>query len=238
MGESFGIWKMGQDAEIMPFLDMSNIACGMHASDPLVMSQTISLAKKYGVQIGAHPGYADLQGFGRRAISLNDEELKALFVYQIGALRAICQMQDADITYVKPHGALYNKMMQDKAVYQNLVMALAAYDKSLPLMIMATPEHEQYAKIAEEYGVSLIFEAFVDRAYTPEGQLESRSKEGACHKSLERIQAQALSLIHEQSVETLDGQKLEVKADTICIHGDGLLALDIAKFLHGELKNI
>lgn len=235
MGESFGLWKIGQDTEIMPLIDMTNIACGMHASDPLVMHQTVALAKKYGVAIGAHPGYADLQGFGRRAITLPADELQSLFIYQVGALRGICRMQNTDIAYIKPHGALYNKMMDDVFVYENLLIALQKYDSQIPLMIMATPEREQYKKLANQYGISLIFEAFVDRAYAPNGQLEPRSKKGASHKSLDKIKAQALSLIHEQSVTTLDGQKLSVKADSLCIHGDGALALDIAQFLHSEL---
>lgn len=235
MGESFGLWKIGKDTEIMPLIDMTNIACGMHASDPLVMHQTVALAKKYNVAIGAHPGYADLQGFGRRTIILSGDELQNLFIYQVGALRAICYMQNVDISYIKPHGALYNNMMADVFVYENLLIALQKYDAQIPLMIMATPERESYKNLADKYGVSLIFEAFVDRAYAPNGQLEPRSKKDASHKSLDKIRQQALSLIHDNAVTTLDGQKLAVKADSLCIHGDGDLALDIAQFLHGEL---
>lgn len=231
MGESYGIWEMGQDKTIMPFIDMANIACGMHASDPSVMLTTVRYAKEHGVRIGAHPGYPDLQGFGRRFIEMPAEELKAYVIYQLGALNGICQSEDVAISYVKPHGALYNAMMKKDEIYIALLEAIASYDIKLPLMIMAVPDHLHYTTLAERYGVELIFEAFVDRTYLSNGRLTPRSLPGACHDDLDVICAQAMKLISDHSITSIDGEEVNIKADTLCIHGDGKLAADIAKTL-------
>ncbi|WP_413700640.1 5-oxoprolinase subunit PxpA [Psychromonas sp. KJ10-10] len=231
MGESYGIWEIGQDKKIMPFIDMANIACGMHASDPGVMLKTVRYAKEHGVQIGAHPGYPDLQGFGRRFIEMPTEELKAYVIYQLGALSGICQSEDVAISYVKPHGALYNAMMKSDDIYISLLEAIASYDINLPLMIMAVPDHLHYTTLAEQYGVKLIFEAFVDRSYLANGRLTPRSQPGALHDDLEVICTQAMKLISDYSITSIEGTEVKIKADTLCIHGDGKLAADIAKNL-------
>jgi len=231
MGESYGTWKIGQDKTIMPYVDMANIACGMHASDPSVMLKTVRYAKANDVQIGAHPGYPDLQGFGRRFIEMPMEELKAYVVYQLGALSGICQSEGVAISYVKPHGALYNAMMKNDEIYIALLEVIASYNIELPLMIMAVPDHLHYTTLAEQYGVELIFEAFVDRTYLSNGRLTPRSQPGACHDNLEVICAQAMKLVSEHSITSIDGKEVKIKADTLCIHGDGQLAADIAKSL-------
>ncbi|SJL82588.1 5-oxoprolinase subunit PxpA [Vibrio palustris] len=231
MGESFGPWIMGQDESLMPYLDMANIACGMHASDPQVMLNTIRLAKQNGVTIGAHPGYHDLQGFGRRNISLSPDELHALFIYQIGALHLMCQSEGVPLCYVKPHGALYNTMMKDDTVFITLLKAMQQAAPSLPLVCMAVPNHDQYQQQAHQYGIKLWFEAFVDRAYADDGRLVPRKEPGSTYNDIDAIQAQALSLIHHNQVTTLTGHTVDVYADTLCIHGDGPQALPTAQLL-------
>lgn len=228
MGESFGVWPMGADAAVMPYIDMANIACGFHASDPQVMSKTIALAVSHGVTIGAHPGYPDLLGFGRQAMSFTSEELINITLYQVGALQALCHAQGTRVSYVKTHGALYNTMMADMSVYTALVKAVALIDGDVSLMVMAVPQAQKYRDIAEAYGVTLLLEAFCDRAYTHEGFLQSRQVDGAVYDNLDRIMTQAKGLIDHQQVLTHTGQTLDVVADTLCIHGDGNLAVDSA----------
>ena len=235
MGESFGIWKIGRDEDVMPYLDMANIACGMHASDPSVMTKTVKMAKQHQVSIGAHPGYADLQGFGRRYIPMTSEELAALFVYQVGALQAICQSENTSLSYVKPHGALYNAMMKDDSVFTSLLAGLKSYDQSLPLVAMAVPDYARYQDLAESYGIKLWFEAFVDRAYGDDGRLMPRSEPGSSHITIEAIEKQAFQLIEQGSVTTPAGNTIEVHADTLCIHGDGPQSLPTAKLLHKKV---
>jgi 5-oxoprolinase (ATP-hydrolysing) subunit A len=231
MGESYGIWQMGNDEQVMPYLDMANIACGMHASDPTVMLNTVRLAKQHQVSIGAHPGYADLQGFGRRNIAMSKDELSALFIYQIGALAAICKSESVPLSYVKPHGALYNTMMKDDQVFITLLEALKRVDPTLPLVVMAVPNHQKYQALAAEHGITLWFEAFVDRAYDQNGHLVPRNVPGSSHHELDKIRQQARQMIEESTVTTLDGQTISVHADTLCIHGDGPQALPTATLL-------
>ncbi|RBW46987.1 LamB/YcsF family protein [Psychromonas sp. B3M02] len=238
MGESFGIWELGQDQTIMPFIDMANIACGMHASDPSVMLETVRCAKAHNVKIGAHPGYNDLQGFGRRFIEMPLPELQALFIYQLGALQGICQSEGVQLSYVKPHGALYNAMMKSDAIFMALMEALAKYDNSLPFMAMAVPDYQRYQEIAAQHNISLLFEAFVDRTYQQDGRLTPRSQSGACHSDLQSICDQAMQLVEQQSVLSIDNVEVPIKADTLCIHGDGTLAVDVAKALYQRLKNV
>ena len=237
MGESFGSWELGQDQIIMPFIDMANIACGMHASDPNVMQRTVRCAKEHGVRIGAHPGYSDLQGFGRRFIDMPLAELQALFIYQLGALSGICQSEDVELSYVKPHGALYNAMMKSDDIFIALLQALDKYNQNLPLMIMAVPDYKRYKKIAAEYNINLLFEAFVDRTYQKDGRLTPRDQPGACHKDLETICEQAIRLVNKQSVISADGSEVSIKADTLCIHGDGELAAEVAETLNARLAH-
>jgi UPF0271 protein len=237
MGESYGPWQCGNDLAIMPFVDMVNIACGMHASDPAIMQRTVREAKKHGLRIGAHPGYADLQGFGRRFVDMQLDDLQALFIYQIGALSGICQSEGVCLDYVKPHGALYNAMMQSDDIFTALLAALKRYDPRLPLMIMAVPDHHRYQAMADESGISLLFEAFIDRTYQQDGRLTPRHEKGACHIDLEAIYQQARLLTNQQRVICRDGSELKVKADTLCIHGDGALAATIAQTLKQKLTD-
>lgn len=235
MGESFGSWRIGQDEAVMPYIDMANIACGMHASDPVVMHQTARSAKLHGVQIGAHPGYPDLQGFGRRFIEMPLNELQAFFIYQLGALNGICQSEGIEISYVKPHGALYNVMMKSDSIFIALLEALAKYNPKLPLMIMAVPDYQRYQQQAAGFDIKLLFEAFADRTYQNDGRLTPRTQPGSSHHTLDAICNQARHLIEKQSVICTDGTEIKIKADTLCIHGDGALAAEVARTLREDL---
>ncbi|ODQ01312.1 5-oxoprolinase subunit PxpA [Salinivibrio sp. SS2] len=235
MGESFGLWKMGNDEQVMPYLDMANIACGMHASDPTVMLNTVRLAKQHQVSVGAHPGYADLQGFGRRDIAMSSDTLSALFIYQVGALAAICHSESVVLSYVKPHGALYNTMMKSDEVFTTLVKAMSKAAPSLPLVVMAVPNYEKYQSLAADHGIQVMFEAFVDRAYDQDGRLVPRTVAGSSYHELSQIRRQARQMIEEKSVTTLDGQIIPIYANTLCIHGDTPLALPTAQLLRNLL---
>lgn len=226
MGEAFGTWKMGMDEEIMPYVDQANIACGFHASDPLTMSKTVALAKQHNVTIGAHPAYPDLVGFGRRNMDIAPTELKALIQYQVGALQGICKAHGTQVTYVKPHGALYNTMMADFSVLETVMQAVSELDPTLVLMVMAIPESDQVRALAEKYQLTLWFEAFSDRLYTDEGRLTPRKQSGAVHQTFDLIEQQVLQLSEQGALTTESGQLLAIQADTICVHGDGAHAVE------------
>lgn len=226
MGEAFGTWKMGMDEQIMPYVDQANIACGFHASDPLTMAKTVALAKQHNVTIGAHPAYPDLVGFGRRNMDIAPTELKALIQYQVGALQGICKAHGTRVTYVKPHGALYNTMMVDFSVLETVMQAVSELDPTLVLMVMAIPESEQVKALAEKYQLALWFEAFSDRLYTDEGRLTPRKQSGAVHQTFDLIEQQVLQLSEQGALTTESGQLLAIQADTICVHGDGAHAVE------------
>lgn len=223
---------MGMDEEVMPYIDMANIACGFHASDPFIMAKTVKLAKAQGVSIGAHPSYPDLHGFGRRDMSFSAKEIKALIHYQVGALQGICRAQGVNVEYIKPHGALYNLMMRDEAVLSTIMQALAELsDKhsNLPLLVLADQQAETIQQKAKQEGVSVLFEAFCDRAYNDDGSLVSRKIEGAVLEGEEAIQQRIHELLSENRVTTITGKQIPIAADTICVHGDTQHALDTLK---------
>jgi UPF0271 protein len=231
MGESYGAWVMGNDAAIMPFIDQANIACGFHASEPLTMFNTVSMAVGQGVEVGAHPGYPDLVGFGRRPYHCSKEELIASLLYQIGALEGICRNHGVRLSYVKPHGALYNRMMVDTDTLDAVMTAVSQYRRGLPLMVMATPEAYAVQARADHFHLPLLFEAFVDRAYDDEGLLVNRRVSGAVHTDLALIEAQVRQIVLEKSVTSLSGRRIPIVADTLCIHGDSELAVESARFV-------
>ena len=220
IGESFGSWTMGLDAEVMPFIDCANIACGFHAGDPGIMRKTVGLALAHDVKIGAHPAYQDLAGLGRRSMASSAQELQDLLHYQIGALDGICRAQGTRVSYVKPHGAMYNDMMASPAQLRAVVQAVAAYDPGLPLMLMATRDNSAAQAIGEEFGVTLWFEAFADRAYDSAGHLVSRQLPGAVHHDADVIVQQALTIAAGQALLASDGSALHLHANTLCVHGD------------------
>lgn len=229
LGESYGAWKMGTDEKIMPYIDMANIACGFHASDPFIMDKTVKLAVENNVTIGAHPGYPDLLGFGRRELSFSSDEIKQLILYQVGALQAICEANGTRIEYVKPHGALYNTMMKDKSQLTAIIEAIASLKDPIPLMVLANADAEENKQLAAKYSVSLLFEAFADRRYADDGNLMSRSLDGSVLEDEKAIHNQIQSLITNKEAISISGNTLSVHADTLCVHGDNEQALESVK---------
>lgn len=224
LGESFGSWQMGLDVAVMPHIDMANIACGFHAGDADVMAHTLNLAKQYDVTIGAHPSYPDLQGFGRRSMALSHHEIINCMRYQIAALDGMARSNGLSLSYVKPHGALYNDMMSKPAVFSAVLDAVAGYYQPLKLMILATAQQQHYRELATAKGVTLLFEAFADRRYTDAGVLTPRSQAGAVLHEDEML-AQVRQLIQHGTVTTVSGNTLALSADTLCVHGDNKAAV-------------
>lgn len=220
IGESFGAWTMGLDADVMPFIDCANIACGFHASDPSTMRKTVALAVEHGVRIGAHPAYPDLVGFGRRSMDCSPQEVEDLLLYQVGALEALCRRHGTAVSYVKPHGALYQDMMRKPPILRAVMRAVANYDKRLPLMLMSTRDNREAQAIGDEFGLTLWFEAFADRAYDAAGYLVARSQPGAVHHDSEVIVQQAVTLARGAPLIASDGSTLPLQAQTLCVHGD------------------
>ncbi|WP_346836668.1 5-oxoprolinase subunit PxpA [Microbulbifer sp. SAOS-129_SWC] len=219
LGEGFGNWQLVDERTVMPHIDMANVACGFHAGDPVGIRRTVRLARECGVNIGAHPAYPDLVGFGRRSMDCSADEITAMVLYQLGALRALCTAEQAQVEYLKPHGALYNDMMRNDAVLRAILAALASAGEPLPLLLMATPDSERYRALAAEYGVPLLFEAFADRRYRADGRLQPRAEDGAVLHDTGDIVRQVEGLCRGEVV-TADGTTLQLAADTICVHGD------------------
>lgn len=219
LGESFGAWTMGLDRDVMPHIDQANIATGFHAGDPLVIQSTLRLAGECGVQIGAHPAYPDLVGFGRRSMSCTREEIIAKLHYQIAAIDGMARCAGLTLDYVKPHGALYNDMMADTQVRLSILEALAEYPLPLALMLQATPQHQEHRKEADLAGVPVWFEAFADRCYADDGKLLSRKLDGAVHNR-ESMLTQVTQLQETGTVTTFGGHTLDLQVDTLCVHGD------------------
>ena len=219
MGESFGVYTIGRDEEVMEHVHMANIACGAHAGDPMVMERTVAMAVKHKVIVGAHPGYPDVQGFGRRVIDYTAAEIRTMVLYQTGAIAAFCMAAGTPLGYVKPHGSLYNTMMADDTVLIAIFQAMASYDSEIPVMIQATPRWEHHEKLAQEHGLTLLWEAFADRAYEADGSLRKRNLPHAVHDS-ETILTQAEILCKDRFIAATDGTKLEFPVDALCVHGD------------------
>ena len=235
LGESFGSWKMGRDEDVMPHIDQANIACGFHGGDPLIMQKTLAMAKQNNVMVGAHPAYPDLVGFGRRPMQCSADEITAFVQYQAAALEGMAKIQDLELAYVKPHGALYNDMMAKESVRAPIMQAIADFHKPVRLMLQATPEMEQHRAEADALGVELWFEAFADRCYDDDGKLLSRSKPGAVH-TREKMLAQVEQICNQGTVTSVSGDTLELKPDTLCVHGDneeGIAAIiEIRNLIH------
>ena len=243
LGESFGRWHLGADAQVMPYIDQANIACGFHAGDPLIMQQTLLLAKQHNVSIGAHPSYPDLVGFGRRSMTCSPEEIIAFTLYQISALDGMAKSLGLTLDYVKPHGALYHDMMLYPPIMKAILTALNQYQqadnknkKPLKLMIQATPEFAQYQQNARAFTIELLSEAYADRCYQDNGTLVARSNEGAV-LGKDKMLAQVKQLLDHGTVTTLNGKTLAINADSLCVHGDnsdGVNAIvDIRKLIVG-----
>lgn len=232
MGEGFGSYQIGTDKKIMPYIQMANLACGFHASDPVTMHKSIRLCKEHDIEIGCHPSYPDLVGFGRREMQCSSEEIVSLVLYQLGALSALCQSYGVEIKYLKPHGALYNSMMKDEIIFRAIAKALSKFDKSLKLMILSSPKNTYYAKLAKKYQISLLYEVFADRAYDNEGFLLPRNKKGAVISNKNTVIKRVKLLLESGYIQSIEGKKLPIKADALCVHGDTKSALKLIKALH------
>ena len=219
LGESYGSWTMGLDAEVMPHIDQANSACGFHGGDPLTIRNTLQLAAQHDVSVGAHPAYPDLVGFGRRSMALSSDEIIASLHYQISALDGMAKSAGLSLDYIKPHGALYNDMMAKSEVRLAIMQAIADYQRPLPLMLQATPDATSHRAEAGQLGLDLMFEVFADRCYDDDGKLLSRRKPGAVHDR-EKMLAQVAQLIEHGSLTTVSGHTLSLEADTLCVHGD------------------
>jgi UPF0271 protein len=231
MGESFGAWKIGDDAGIMPHITSANIACGAHAGDPDVMRNTVRLAMAYGVSVGAHPGYPDLHGFGRRVLPMANDQVINSLLYQIGALAAVCRPEGAELRHVKPHGALYNRACENAELAAAIVDAIWLFSPSLALMALPNSQLEH---AAIERGLTFLREGFADRAYEPNGLLRDRKYEDALIKNPSQAAAQAVSLARG-SATAHNGAPLQFRVDTICIHGDTPGAAEIVRAVREAL---
>ncbi len=225
LGEGYGAWKMGDDATMLGVVSSANVACGFHAGDPLTILATVREAAARGVAVGAHVSYPDRVGFGRRPMDVTHAELVADVIYQIGALQGICASAGTRVTYVKPHGALYNTIATDPRQGAAVIEGIKAVDPTLAMMGLAGT---QILRQAAEAGLPTIAEAFADRAYRPDGQLVSRREAGAVLHDPEAVAARMLRLATEGVIEAVDGSTLHLQADSICVHGDSPGAVAMA----------
>lgn len=232
LGEAFGNYSFGGDHQIIPLITSANIACGFHAGDENVMYETVKLAKENGVGIGAHPGFHDLQGFGRRKMDLSPDEIYTLVAYQLGALSAFCRIHDVKINHVKPHGALYNMGARDKDIAH--AIAQAVYDVD-PSLILVGLSNTLLVSEAEAIGLKAANEVFADRRYEENGQLVSRKESDAVLTDTDEAIEQVVKMVKENKVIAKTGKEIELKADTICVHGDGAHALEFVSKIRERL---
>lgn len=232
LGESFGNYTLGMDAEVIPYVSSVNVACGYHAGDPCVMEKTIRLAAEAGVGIGAHPGLPDLMGFGRRMMKISPAEARAYMLYQLGALGAFCKAKGVKMAHVKPHGALYNMAAKDAALAEAVVGAIRDYDDSLILLALA---NSGMTKAAERMGLAYANEVFADRAYEPDGTLVARTKPGAMIEDEDQAIVRVIRMVKEGKVTAIDGSEVTIQADSVCVHGDGAKALLFVKKIREAL---
>jgi UPF0271 protein len=235
LGESLGNWKLGDDEAMLDIVTSANVACGFHAGDSLTLQRTCARAAERGVVVGAQVGYRDLAGFGRRFIDMEAAELTADVIYQIGALEAMCRVAGVRVEYVKPHGALYNAIVHHEEQAAAVVAAVVALDPSLP--VMGLPG-SAFLRIAQEAGLRTVAEAFADRAYTPEGHLVPRRQPGAVLHDPELVAARMVRLATEGRITAVDGTEIEVRADSICTHGDSPGAVEMARAVRTALTGV
>ena len=233
MGESFGAWQMGDDDAVMPWITSANVACGFHAGDFTTMQKTVALAKKHNVVVGAHISLPDLQGFGRRELRVSPDEAYAMSLYQIGALQAVAHAQGVRVAHVKPHGALYNMAARDRALADAVARAVRDVDKDMILIGLAGSE---LIRAAEAEGIRAAHEAFADRRYEPDGSLMSRREADAVIHDVGVAVAQAVRIATNGKVDSR-GREIDIRADTICVHGDradaGVFAQKLRRSLEG-----
>ena len=234
MGESFGVYEIGADEALMPLITSANVACGFHAGDPAVADRTISLAVKHGITVGAHPGYQDLRGFGRRPLQAKPEEIEADVLYQVGALSGFAHSHGTRLVHVKPHGAVYNQAVADDELARALARGVARFSRDLIFVGLSTSSVMRNAALA--VGLRFAGEAFGDRVYNPDGTLQSRRISGSVITDPAKAARQAVSIARDRAVIAHDGSRVTIEADTLCLHGDNPSALDNAKAVREALE--
>ncbi|MCX7786628.1 MAG: LamB/YcsF family protein [Spirochaetes bacterium] len=232
MGESFGVYVLGHDEDALPFVTSINAACGFHASDPQTMQKIVGLAKKHGVAVGAHPGYPDLVGFGRRELAASPDEIEADVIYQIGALDAFCRAEGMKLQHVKPHGALYNRAEKDLSTALAIARAVRSVNPALYLVCLA---NSPMVEAAKQVGIPYVEEAFADRAYTADGKLVSRKVTGSVIHNVDLVAERVMRMVVEGKVRAIDGTELSLRPDTICVHGDTPGAVNMIKAIRARL---
>lgn len=234
LGEAFSIYKMGLDEEILKYISSANVACGFHASDPMVMDKTISLARTNNVKIGAHPSFPDLLGFGRREMKISFDEAKNYTLYQLGALSAFAKAHNTKISHLKAHGAFYNMAAKDENLALALCEAIASFDENIILLGLSS---SLMCECAKKKGLRYANEVFADRAYNEDGTLVSRSIKGSVIDDEQEAIKRVINMVKNGKVSTINGKEIDIKADSICVHGDNAKALDFVKNISLELKN-
>lgn len=226
IGEGFGNYSIGMDQELIKYISSANIACGWHAGDSVIMDETVAMAKKFGVAVGAHPGYLDMAGFGRRNINVNSQELKTYIKYQLGALSAFAKSHGVKVEHLKPHGAMYNMAAKDCKLAAAISEAVYEVDPEIVLLGLANSE---LIKAGEHVGLRVASEVFADRAYMSDGTLVPRNeKDAVIHDSRLAVE-RALKIVKYGIVDSIDGNDIEIKAHSICVHGDNIQALELVK---------
>ncbi|HKK00188.1 MAG TPA: 5-oxoprolinase subunit PxpA [Desulfotignum sp.] len=236
MGESFGAYTIGMDPEVMDHITSANIACGFHAGDPLVMDKTVKLAKEKKVGVGAHPGYPDLLGFGRRHMACSETEIRQYVIYQVGALRGFCRAHGANMQHVKPHGAMYLDAVENDTVARGIAHGILAIDPDLLFVALAGKKGEPMRRMGAELGLKVAYEAFPDRAYTPEGTLVSRKQPGAVISDPDTVAQRALDMAHGY-VTAVDGTRIDLEVHSLCVHGDNPAAVALVKTIRSTLED-
>lgn len=232
LGESYGAWRMGDDASLLAVVDSANVACGFHAGDPLVMRRTVALARERGVSIGAHPSFPDLQGFGRRRMDIAHDELEAMLVYQIGALAAIARAEGVALTHVKPHGALNNMACEDARLATAVARAVRAVDAGL---ILLAPALSALVAAGRDAGLPVVEEVFADRAYADDGSLLPRSQPGAVLHGAAECVAHVQDIVRHGALRSVNGAVLPARVQSICVHGDNAGAVATARAVRAAL---
>jgi UPF0271 protein len=226
LGESFGPWRMGQDEALMASITSANVACGFHAGDPSVMRRTIQLAKRHGVAVGAHPGFPDLVGFGRREMHASVAEIEDMVLYQVAAVAGVAAAEGVRVQHVKAHGALYNMAARDAGMAAAIARAVAAFDRSL--ILFGLPNSELLRE-GEKAGLTVAPEIFADRSYEPDGSLTSRHRPGSVLHDPDAVVTRAVRMVQTRSVEATDGSSIALAAKTLCLHGDTPGSADLAR---------
>jgi UPF0271 protein len=233
LGESFGAWTMGEDAALLAVVGAANIACGFHAGDPLVMRNTVRTALAAGVGLGAHPAYPDLQGFGRRPMTLAPAELEAVILYQVGALAGMAAAEGGRLRHVKPHGALNNQACEDAALAEVVARAVRAFDRDL---ILLAPALSELQAAGQRAGLAVAAEIFADRAYTDAGTLVPRSRPGAVLHDADAVVAHVMRMLQSGGIVAASGKVLPTAMHSVCVHGDTPGAVDNARRLRAALQ--